>query len=356
MYKVYTVSTSTWRDLALVDPAACAWKRTYNGSAGGLQSTFKLSDSAVRATSTSGALTPVERCILVEHDGVLMYGGIIWEDDYDRDTKTLSVSHEDIWSLMALRLIAEDRTGNIPAWVKTYTGMEYDTIVKRLVQLGTTGAGRTIPINYEDDYTGGRARTYNGYNLETVDQAITEIMNLPIGPYIDFRPEWNDERDGIRWTLRTGDMNPDAQTIEANLSADDSAVRGLKQKRSGRERATRVMGVGEGSGKDIKVRAAAGAGSLVLERVEQAKNIKTLTDLQEFADGELSPRNSLITQYSMDLNITKPNIQNLWALKPGAFLRWNLNGDPMIPAGWRTQKIMEYSGDIASNWVHLEVQ
>lgn len=356
MYKVYTVSTSTWKDLALVDAASCSWKRTYNEATGALQATFKLSDPAVRATSTGGILTPVERCLVVEYQGVVVYAGIIWEDDYDRDAQTLSVSHEDIWSLMALRLISEDRTGNIPAWVKTYTGMEYDTIVKRLVQLGTTGTGRAVPINYEADYSGGRSRTYNGYNLDTVVEAITELMNLPAGPNIDFRPEWNPERDGIQWTLRTGAMNPDNQTIEVNLSADDSAVRGMKRKRTGRERATRIMGVGEGSGKDIKVRAASGTGPLALERIEQAKNIKTLPDLQEFADGKLAPRNALITQYSMDLDISKPNVGSLWTLKPGAFMRWNLTGDPMISAGWRTQTIIEYSGDVASSWLHLELQ
>ena len=356
MYKVYTVSTATWGDLALVDPASCPWKRTYNESTGSIQANFKLSDPAVRATSTGGLLTPVERCLVVESQGVVVYAGVIWEDDYDRDTQSLTVNHEDIWSLLALRLIAEDRTGNIPAWVKTYTGMEYDTIVKRLVQLGTTGAGRTIPIIYEADYSGGRTRTYHGYNLDTVVESITEIMNLPSGPNIDFRPEWNANRDGIQWTLRTGSMNPDNQTIEANISADDSAVRNLKRKRTGRERATRIMGVGEGSGKDIKVRAAAGSGSLVLERIEQAKNIKTLPDLQEFSDGKLVPRNSLIAQYSMDLDISKPNLRNLWTLKPGAFMRWGLTGDPLISDGWRTQTIIEYAGDIASSWLHLELQ
>lgn len=356
MYEVYTVSTATWRDLARVDPKACGWKRTFNESAGGQTAAFALGDPSVRATSSGGLLTPVERCLVVAQDDVIVYAGIIWEDDYDRDTKTLSVNHEDIWSLIALRLIAEQRDGTIPSWVKTYTGMEYDTIVKRLVQLGTTGTGRTIPINYEADYSGGRKRTYNGYNLETVAEAISELMNLPGGPNIDFRPEWNDDHDGIRWTLRTGNMNPDNQIIEANLSADDSAVKGLKQKRSGRERATRVMGVGEGSGKDIKVRAAAGSGPLVLERVEQAKNIKTLDDLQEFADGELAPRNRLITQHSMDLDVTKPNIKNVWSLKPGAFMRWNLVGDPVISAGWRTQAIISYSGEITSKWLHLELQ
>lgn len=355
MYRVFTISTTTWADKALVDPAATGWKRTHNESAGALQSTFKLSDPDVLASSSSGLLTPLERCLVVEYEGVVVYAGIIWEDDYDHDTQTLTIQHEDIWSLMALRLIAEDRTGAIPAWAATFGGLEYDTIVKRLVQLGTAGVGRTIPIVFEPDYPGVQSRTYNGYNLETVLEAVTELMNVPGGPDVDFRPEW-DGPNGIRWTLRTGDMNPDGQTIEANLDAADSAVRGLKRKRSGRERATRVMGVGEGSGVDIKVRAAAGGGWLALEHVDQAKNIKSLSELQQFADGKIAARNALISQYAMDLNFESPVLGSLWTLKPGATMRWHTTGDPVIPDGWKSNRVISYSGNIASDWVHLELQ
>lgn len=354
-YKVYTVSTVTWGDRQLVDAHASPWKRTYNASAGGLQSSFKLSDAGVSALARAGALDPVTRAAVIDHDGVVVYAGIIWEDDYNADAKTLTVSHEDIWSLLALRLIAADRTGAIPAWKQTYSGMQYDTIIKRLMQLAATGAGRTIPIQYEDDYTGGRSRTYYGYNLDTAVEAITEVMNLPGGPNVDLRPEWGPSST-LQWTLRTGDMNPDGQIIEVVYGADRSAAKGLKRKRSGREQATRVMGVGEGSGKDVKVRAGVGSGLIELEIIEQAKNIKSLAELQDFADGEQAARAGLITQYSMDLNINSPVIGNLWALKPGATLRWHTLGDPAISDGWRTSTIIEYSGDTTSDWIHLELQ
>lgn len=355
-YKVYTVSTNTWGDRQLVDAKAAPWKRTHNESAGGLQTSFKLSDPKVAAVAKAGALTPIERCLVVEHDGVVVYAGIIWEDDYDDDARTLTVSHEDIWSLLELRLISESKNSGIPTWKQTYSGLEYDTIIKRLMQLATTGAGRTIPIQYEADYTGGRTRTYYGYNLDTAIEAITEIMNLPGGPDVDLRPEWAPDGSSLQWTLRTGNMNPDGQTIEVIVSADQSAVKGLKRKRSGRERATRVMGVGEGSGVDMKVQAGAVTGSFLLERIEQSKNIKNSSDLKDFADGKQAARNALITQYSMDLNINSPVLGNLWKLKPGTTLRWYTKGNPAISDGWKTHRIIEYSGDTTSNWIHLELQ
>lgn len=357
MFRVYTVSTSTWKDKALVSPSMCGWKRTFNETTGGLTSSFKMSDPDVLATSQAGLLTPIDRCLVVAYQGVVMYAGMIWEDDYDHDTQTLTVQHEDAaWSILALRMIAEDRTGSMAGWAKTFTGLEYDTIVKRLVQLATTGVGRAMPIVYEDDYTGGRERKYYGYNAESAVEALTELIDVPGGPDVDFRPEWNPAGDGIQWTLRTGDMNPDSQTIEVLAGVPDSAARKLKRKRSGRERATRVIGVGEGSGVDMKIRAADGSGGIELERVEQSKNTKSLTDLQDFADGELAARAGLITQYSMELDMSSPVLGNLWTLKPGATVRWNVLGDPVITPGWRSQRIIEYSGDISSPWVRLELQ
>lgn len=355
-YKVYTVSTTTWADKALVDPAACPWKRTRNQSAGSLQTSFRLSDAAVAVTSNSGLLFPVERCLVVEYQGVVVYAGVIWEDTYDHDTKTLTVSHEDIWSLLALRLISEDLTGGIPSWVKQYTGLQYDAIIKRLVQLATTGAGRFIPINYEAEFLGPGARTYYGYNLDTAVDAITEIMNLPGGPNVDLQPRWSADGETLEWTLRTGDMNPDLQVIEVMTGVPDSPIRNIQRKRSGRELASRLMGVGEGSGVDLKVRASAISAPLALERIEQAKNIKTLSELQAFADGKRAARDSIISQYSMSINIKSPAVGNMWRFKPGTTVKWYTYGDPEFGDGFRTNDIISFSGDITSDWVALELQ
>lgn len=355
-YKVYTVSTATWGDKALVDPSASPWKRTHNKSAGSLQSTFQLSDKAVAETSNTGALLPVERCLVIEYQGVVVYAGIIWEDTYDKNTQTLTVSHEDIWSLLALRLISENLTGGIPGWVKTYAGLSYDTIIKRLVQLATTGAGREIPIVYEADLAGSGARTYYGYNLDIAVDAITDIMNLPAGPNVDLLPAWAPGGASLQFILRTGNMNPDGQTIEAFADVPDSAIKDIQRKRSGRELASRFMGVGEGSGVDLKVRASAIIPDFAIERIEQAKNIKTLPELQEFADGKRAARDNLISQYSMSLNINSAVIGSLWTLKPGTTLKWHTSGDPELGDGFRTSTVISYSGGITSDWVNLELQ
>lgn len=353
-YRVFTVSTSTWKDVVEVKPKAAPWGRKL-GEGSGYSTDFVLSDPDVAATV--GKLEPESRALIVDYDGVIMYCGLITDDDYDHDTQTLKIDHEDLmWMLMELRLIAQDRTSSMPSWKQTYSGLEYDTIIKRVVQLATTGAGRNVPMVYEADYTGGRSRTYNGYNADSALDAIEEIMNLENGPDVDFRPRWNAARDGVEFILRTGFMNPDGNMIEINFSADQSPGQRLKRKRSGQERATQVIAIGEGSGVDMKVRSAGGSGSFALERAEQSKNIKDGTQLSEFAQGELSTRGSLVTQYSCDIDMSSPAIKTFWDLQPGTTFRWYVSGDPAITTGWRESTIIEFSGDLESDFVHIEMQ
>lgn len=353
-YRVFTVSTSTWKDLVEVKPEAAPWGRAL-GEGKDFSSDFVLSDDDVAATV--GKLTPIDRALIVDYEGVIMYCGLITDDDYDHETQTLNVDHEDLmWLVMEHRQIAQDRTSTMPTWKQTYSGLEYDTIIKRIVQLATTGAGRTIPMVYEADYFGGRSRTYNGYNADSALDAIEEIMNLENGPDVDFRPRWNAARDGVEFILRTGFMNPDGNTIEIDFSADQSPGTSLKRKRSGQDRATQVIGIGEGSGVDMKVRVAGGSGAFSLERAEQSKNIKDGTQLSEFAQGELSTRANLITQYSCDIDMSSPAIKSFWDLQPGTTLRWNVTGDRAISDGWRESTIIEFSGDLESDFVHIEMQ
>lgn len=355
MYRVYTVSTATWLDKVEVSPASCSWARAVNEGSGG-SAAFVLSDRDVAATVAGGNLDPVTRCLVVEYESVVVYAGIIWESDYNFDTQTLTLQHEDIWSLWDLRLIAENRTSSMPSWKRTYSGLEYDTIIKRLAQLATNGAGRSVPLVFEADYSGGRSRTYYGYNVDSFTDALEEIIDLVDGPDVDFRPEWNPDRTGLQWTVRTGHMNPDNQVVEVNFSAPEPPARGLRVKTSARERATQVVAVGEGSGVDMKIRTAGGTGALSLERSVQEKNIKDGTQLSEFAQGDLSTRLVNLRQYSFEVPLNSPIIGNLWTLKPGMTLRWHVTGDPFLPAGWRDAMVLQYSGDISSDFVQLETQ
>lgn len=355
-YKVYTVSTASWGDRVEIPVLSCAWGRCLNEGFSG-QATFALADPGVVAAVSNGHLNVLQRCLVVEFDGQVVYAGIIWDSTYDRDSRRLSVSHADLWSLWAVRLISQDRTSTIATWKQPYLGFSYRTLLKRMVQLGTTGTGRIVPIVYEPDFTGSANRTYYGYNLDTVIEALDELMHLENGPDIDFRPEW-DGSGGLRWQMVTGDLAGNGGMIEVNFAADQPQATGLVEKVSSREKVTQVFGVGEGSGVDMKVSVGTGTPvEFAIERVEQAKNIKSGAQLNEFTQGELMARIPLIYQYEMNVEVRSPVIgANPSSLRPGMVVRWFIMDDPKITAGWRTCTIIKYSGEVTSDFIHLESQ
>lgn len=360
-YRVWSVSTKTWADRVELFPSSCGWSRTMNAGSGG-SAEFQLSDPTVAAYANLEDLYPGQRAIVVDYDDVVVYAGIVWEANYDRDTMKLSVSHSDIWSLFDLRLISAVRDQNIVNWQQTFSGMEYDTIIKRLVQLAVSGSGRNIPMNYEDDYSGGRSRTYYGYNLDTLMDAMQEIMDLSDGPDVDFRPEW-DGTGGVRFTVRTGELT--LNEIELNFSAPKASAKGLWIKTSAQSLATQVFAVGEGSGK----KTAKSPGLLVresqssnissypsMERIEQFKNIKKGDELYDQAASQLQANNGAIRQAGCQLKLDSPVLGNLWELRPGTNVHWYISGDPYFNTGWRDWRVIKYSGDITSDFVTLEFQ
>lgn len=351
--RVWSVSATNFADKALISTVDCPWSRAPNAGASHTAS-FNVNDEATKAHMKAGLLEPMERFIVVEDGGVVTYAGLIWDDSYTKDDQSLTITHDDIWSVFDLRLIAEDRTSSIPSWKKTYSGLSYDTIAKRLIQLATTGIGRNIPIRYEDDYTGGETRTYNGYNLDTALDAITEIMDLDDGPDIDFRPEWAPD-GSLRWTMRTGDLSPEGQTIEVNLAAPKTDLKGISYKRSGRTMATHQVAIGEGSGIDMLVATASRTGPIALELIDQFKNIKDADQLQKNATSALTAR-KLISQIDFSIRADSARFGNMWDLKPGTLVRWYSNGDPQIPDGWHLSEIIKYSGNVNSDWIKLELQ
>ena len=360
-YRVWSVSTKTWADRVELLPSTCSWSRTMNGGSGG-NATFNLGDPAVAAYANLTELYPGQRMIVVDYDDVVVYAGIIWEASYDRDTQKLSVTHNDIWSLFDLRLISAVRDENITNWEATFSGLEYDTIIKRLVQLAVSGTGRNIPMVYEADYSGGRSRTYNGYNMDTLMDAMTEIMDLTDGPDVDFRPEW-DGAGGVRFTVRTGELT--LNEIEINFSAEQAPAKGLWIKTNAQSVATQMFAVGEGQGKKtakspgLLVRESQSANIAnypAMERQEQFKNIKKGAELYDHAASELVANNGAIRQAGCQIKLDSPVLGSMWDLRPGTNVHWYIRNDPYFTTGWRDWRVITYSGDIASDFVTLEFQ
>ena len=353
MYRVFTVSTKTWGDRVELDVDTAPWAAAMNAESSGAAS-LVLSDPDVAEVAGLDDLYPGQRALVIDYNGVVLYAGIIWEADYEYDTQELKIDHSDVvWSLLGLRLISEVRDQNIVGWKKTISGVSYQTMVKRLMVLATTGTARELPIVFPADVAGSIERTYNGYNTDVALDAIREIMDQDTGPDLDFRPRWKSD-GSLEFVMRCGDLT--AGTVEIDFTADDPGARGLGIKTSARELATQIFAIGEGSGVDMKVRESQ-SGNIAdypqMERVEQFKNIKLGTDLYQAAASELVSRNGTVRQLRCELNLAS-DAWDVSMLQPGMVLRWYVRDDKYFSTGWREWVVLKYSGSIDSDWVKLE--
>ncbi len=89
------------------------------------------------------------------------------------------------------------------AYDMNLTGLQYGTIMKRLVQETEKWPGGELPIIYELDRAGTRERTYAAVDGKPVADALDELADVENGVEYDFHPGINDA-DEISWLFQTG--------------------------------------------------------------------------------------------------------------------------------------------------------
>lgn len=83
------------------------------------------------------------------------------------------------------------------------SGVEYGTIMKRLVSEAMKFPGGGLPIDFELDRVGTRVRSYSAINGKKVMEALDDLADLLGGVEYDFQPSIL-ENDAIRFLLATG--------------------------------------------------------------------------------------------------------------------------------------------------------
>src|SRR5690606_21678978 len=125
---------------------------------------------------------------------------------YNADTSILTVKAAGLASLFDHRYVMGVVASGTEAaaWSATYSNLSLATIAKRLIQLAETHTGGNLPIVFQDDESGAHTRTYNGFDLGTTWQRVSELMGVIDGPDISFEPRLRADRLGIEWVMRTG--------------------------------------------------------------------------------------------------------------------------------------------------------
>lgn len=352
-WKVWAVSAKTWKREVEISPSTCGWARVLNGGSGG-QATFELGDPVVSEVIGLYDLYPGQFLIVVEWDGSPVYAGFIEDHSYDYDTKKLTVSHKDIWSLWDDRRVLSDRSANLSKSKIVYTGLTLSTIAKRLVQVGTAGSGFGVPIVFPADVSGSSARTYYGYDLMTVGEALNELVEQENGPEIDFQPRWT-SAGTLEWVMRVG-SDLGGPMLEYEMGAADPGARGLWIKTDASALTTHAYGIGEGTEVDMLVRLSQSANIAdypARESTETFKDVKSGPQLQGLAQEYIRAHNQATRQAGMQVLAGGNHKAN--SIQLGADVRWNVRNDPYFTTGFRNWRIIQFSGDLG-DWVTLEFQ
>lgn len=357
-YKVWSVSTTSWSDKALIESQSCDWGTALNEGKSG-QAQFKLGDADVAAALDMGHLAPLSRALIVEWEGVPLYGGIILTNDYDRDTQTLTISHEDaMWWILARRFVLASHGSDAATRDLSWSNLTYGTLVNRAITNAQTGgAAYKLPIIVPGDDVGVHSKTLYGYHMPIASEVIQDITEKEMGPDVSFRPRWTNGGESVEFVRTSSPFDSTAYEVyDFHAGAPESGITGLKWKVDASNVTNRLFALGEGSEKNMLVEMVSDPYSpyVALERSEAFKEESDRAALRSLGVEELATANAPTVQVSMDIPADgSPDVSQL---RLNSLIRWIVTDDPFFEAGWKTGRVIEFSGDTTSSKVHLEFQ
>jgi hypothetical protein len=353
-WRVFSVSTSNWTSKIELTPSTSTWARALGSGKGG-STEFNVRDADVALTATETNLAPWKRMIVMDFYGVIIYAGFITGYSVNRTSGTVTVTHEDIYSLLARRVMADILSDGVqarPALV--YTGVSLSMLIKQAVYQCQNDAARfNLPIVLPVDASGGYNHTYDPWNLPTGAAVLDDLTSTENAPDTDFPARWTDS-GSIEWVLLSGNLT--SGTWDWELDVPESTASNLLVRRDGAGMANRIAAIGEGSEKKMLLSVADGSGTsdfLPLDKVVSYKSEKVQADLAARARADLAKFSRATEQVSMDVQMNEDFSVNQLSL--GGTVNWHLKDDLFLAPGWRSSRLIEYSGDLSLS-VHLEFQ
>jgi len=353
-WRVFSVSTSNWTSKIELTPSASTWGRALGSGKGG-STEFKVRDPFVAETATETNLAPWKRMIVMDFYGIIIYAGFITGYSVDRDAGSVSVTHEDLYSVFKKRVMADILSDGVQSRPGlSYSSASLSMLIKQAIYQGQNDAARfNLPIVLPADAVGGYSRSYDPWNLPTVESVLDDLTSTENAPDMDLAPRWTDS-GSIEWVLLSGNLTSGAWSWA--LDTPLTTASNLKVRRDGSGMANRIAAVGEGSEKKMLLSVADGSATsdfLPLDKVVSYKDEKVQANLAARARADLAKFSRATEQVSMDVQMDADFSVNQLSL--GGTVNWHVKDDLFLAPGWRSSRLIEYSGDLSLN-VHLEFQ
>lgn len=136
--------------------------------------------------------TPARTAIYAYRDGRPWWGGIVWTHAYDSKAGVVSLGAADFWSFFDHRKVlpllpAAPAVDTVANQSVSYAQVDQNQIARNLIALAQSHTGGDIGIQVDQHDTGTlRDRTYNGYELADVGEALRQLSQVIDGPDMMF--------------------------------------------------------------------------------------------------------------------------------------------------------------------------
>lgn len=352
--RVWVCDTITGARLNVIPVKDFTWGRGFNGGSSG-QATIPVLDADVKKLDLPSLIVERSNTFVYEVGGTVVAAGVIGEPDYDKDAGTLTVPHADLWSILADRWAIKHGAANIKTEKLVYGPLSLGTIAKRLVQEAISPGGwYDLPIVFPADVGGSDSRTFYGYSLQEIPDALKEVMEAVGGPDIDFTPRWGSSGN-LEWVMRAAPGLTSAGVWEYNLDAPKQEATKVRAKSDMSRFTNNAYAIGEGTEKNTLLRSNPSADHS-RPAAEGAATFKGVTSLGVLGDlaAERSRVLSVPTrQYSM--SVLKTGTAGITDLALGDTIKLYAAADPWLPKGWSTHRLIKFSGSLAAP-IALEFQ
>lgn len=222
------------------------------GAAGSMSGTWNISQSW-SGGDPYGLTRPARTALYALRDGRPVYGGIVWTSDCDNG-ESVALGSADWWSYFDHRRVvpllssANPPVTEVASLDVAFTQVDQNDIARQLVTLAQSHSGGDIGIVADAVNSGVlRDRTWHGYELADVGQALKQLSEVEGGPDILFTVAANLDNNGrpIR-QMRIG--NPHlGQTGSPFVFESGANILSYRFPSDGTRMATRAYALGEGS-------------------------------------------------------------------------------------------------------------
>lgn len=361
-WDIYTFPGGDWVETFPVKSSS--WGRTLNEV--GDQNTTVLpldSDELNRIKSGIRSLIrPWTHVLVTKRNGAVIGADLLTGWDYQFGTKELTLHHSQF------RVYLEKVT---TFGTNGYSGADLGHNSLKLVNYNLPAAcqavvyvaqlkpgGNTLPVDFElsfpDGYPGAGdpqgssgtlSREIFDYNVQYIEDVITELQEMPGGPDVDFEP-YLTSAGKLRWRMRTN-LTP-ANVFDFDLDGTEPGLVLGTLSMDAQGVANTRYAIGSGSEADMRVGTAKATTTVpVLEGDDEYKTLTEQADLDSHASADLATFSK--PAYTLDASIQLSSLDKrqiaIADLRLGSTIRVKQSDDPFIGASFVSARLIEIRGN-----------